>query len=173
MNFDVFGPFPIPRNKAKTLIDDHRLGELSDEVEKRDSGLSVACGCYVFATHAGKGYRPWYVGQTKKKALLKEAFNASNINKINRVLNDKTGAPVIFLIPMLKRLGGGFRKPNDGLVSIDFLENWLIAAALQKNPNLINSQNTKYLKDLHVTGIFNSKPGESTKDSTELKHAIW
>jgi hypothetical protein len=173
MHFDVCGPFRIPRNQAKTLIDCGRLSELSDEVERSCPGLTIACGCYVFVIRAGKGYRPWYVGQTKKKALLKEAFNPSNINKFNVVLNDQAGTPMIFFVPMLTKSGNGFRKPNDRLESINFLEKWLIAEAFRKNPKLINLQNTKYLKDLHVTGIFNAARGEATSASSELGRAIW
>jgi hypothetical protein len=173
MNFDVFGPFRIPRNKAKTLIDDDRLDELSNEVENARTGLSDACGCYVFVIRAAKGYTPWYVGRTKIQTFMIEAFNSANKRKYERVFNDHAGTPMIFFLPIMTAGWNQFRKQNEGLSSVVFLEKWLITEALRKNPGLINLQNTKYLKDLRVRGIFNSQHGESTKDSTELGRAIW
>lgn len=87
MNFDVFGPFEIPRNEALTLIDSERLDELIYRVEIANSELPDACGCYVFAIRAAKGYRPWYVGKTKKNALIKEAFYDDKVNKYNIAIN--------------------------------------------------------------------------------------
>lgn len=104
---------------------------------------------------------------------MREAFTPSNINKYNKVLNNQAGTPMIFFFPMLTKDGNCFRKPHETLNSINFLEKWLIAEAFRKNTRLINMQNTKYLKNLHVTGIFNSQHGEATKSSTELGPAIW
>ena len=174
MNFDVCGPFEIPRNKTKTRIDEERLGELDKAMEEEYPGLSSACGCYVFVMHAGKGYKPWYIGQTKSPSILKEAFNSRNINAYNGVLDKiKSGTPMIFFIPTLTRGGAKYRKPNRQLKSIDFLEKWLIGEAFQKNVNIINIRDTKFLKDLHVKGVFNAKHGESDNSSKELRRAVW
>jgi hypothetical protein len=176
VNFDVFGPFIIPRNKTRTLIDDNRLNELQEKAEKKMKGLSEACGCYVFAIRAAKGYTPWYVGRAKKTAIIKEAFNPTNLKNYHKVLNNKikAGVPVMFLSPMLTESENRFRKPSEGLDAIDFLETWLIGEALRKNGELINVQKTKYLKNLRVRGIFNAKKGEANKiDVMQLRRAIW
>ena len=75
------------------------------------------------------------------------------------------------------RLGGLVQrcpKNKDGeLKAVTFLEEWLIASALQKNPKLVNQQNTHFLKYLHVVGLFNPKVGEAHNCSMELKRAIF
>jgi hypothetical protein len=173
MNFDVCGPFEIPRNPGKTLIDKKLLPDLKAEIEKLNHGLTDACGCYVFAIRAAKGYKPWYVGQTKMQKLFWESFADSKINLYNEVINARNGVPVITFIPTLTKGGAKYRKPNKQIISIDFLEKWLIGEAFQKNQHLLNIQHTKFLKDLHVTGIFNAKQGEAHKPSRELRRIIW
>jgi len=171
MNFDVFGPFAIPRNEAKTRIADDRLDEFRNEVENSCEDLLTACGCYVFVIRAAKGYTTWYVGRTKKQTFKNEPFTPANIRKYESVLEH--GTPMIFLIPIITKSETRFRKQNSALKSVEFLEKWLIAEALKKNSNLLNSQDTKFVRELHVKGVFNAKHGESTKASTELKRAIW
>jgi hypothetical protein len=138
--------------------------------------LVNGCGCYVFALRASKGYTPWYVGQAAKMKLLPEAMNPNNREKYNKIIGDHAGTPVMFLIPKLTT-GGKLAKPTkkkDGeLKAVTFLEEWLIASALQKNPKLMNQQNTHFLKYLHVVGLFNPKVGEAHTCSMELKRAIF
>jgi hypothetical protein len=177
MHFDVFGPFEIPRNESKTLIDYKRLSEIEEEADEVKPGLSQACGCYVFVIRAAKGYTPWYVGQSRRSSILKEAFNDSNQKKFHDVMNRKgnSGTPMIFLLPMLTDGGSKFRKPtrqDGGLAAVAFLEQWLIGQALLKNADLVNVHYTKYLKNMHVTGIFNPKQGKPTNASQELCRAI-
>ena len=77
MNFDVCGPFVIPRSDNKTIIATNKLSFLQASIEEDLTGLTAACGCYVFAMHAGKGYKPWYVGQTKVPNLFPDYALAS------------------------------------------------------------------------------------------------
>jgi hypothetical protein len=98
---------------------------------------------------------------------LDEAFNSSNILKYNHALLDrKKGTPVLFVLPWLTS-GGKYRKPSTVSSSpvLDFLEEWLIGVALQRNKKLINNQKTKFLRSVHVTGVFNPQHGEGTSDS--------
>jgi hypothetical protein len=173
VNFDVFGPFEIPRNEAKTLVDVTRLGEVRKAAEEARSGLSVARGCYVFVIRAGLGFTPWYVGQTNKLTFIKEAFGNHKIIKYNNVLNKTHGVPMVFFIPIITAGGNTFCKQGVGLASIKFLEKWLIAKALEKNSDLLNSSNTKFVRELHVRGIFNATKGEATSPSMELRRALW
>ena len=78
MNFDVAGPFKLHRHGLKRLITKQAIKQLKLELEKWERGLSEACGCYVFAIRAGRGYTPYYVGQACKSSILLEAMNASN-----------------------------------------------------------------------------------------------
>lgn len=173
MIFDVAGPFEIDRQGKKKNITKESINLLRDKLEDWQEGLSHACGCYVFAKRAGKGITPWYIGQACKSPMLWEAMNSDNITKYNHVLDDDKGTPLLFVIPA-KTPGGKLRKrPTNGkLASLSFLERWLIAEAIQKNPNLINTKETSFLRELHVVGIFNAKKGEATASSRELSKTL-
>jgi hypothetical protein len=170
MNFDVYGPYEIKRfTPSKLLTKDTLLA-----IRAQCPDLILTCGCYVFATRAGKGFTPWYVGQANKTSLIAEAFNASNINKLNEAFAHIKGTPVVFFLPLLTK-NGNFAKPSSagkGRKSVDFLEEWLIASALQKNSKLINQQKTKFLRELHVRGLFNARQGEADVHSNKLKKAL-
>ncbi|WP_289022836.1 hypothetical protein [Desulfobacter postgatei] len=173
MNFDVAGPFEIIRYGKKKNITKESLGHLKLEMENWEKGLSDSCGCYIFSKRAGGGITPWYVGQACRLPMFKESLNADNITKYNKVLDEK-GTPLLFVIPA-RTPSGKFRKrpSSKGLLSITFLERWLIATALYKNPDLINNKETWFLKNLHVTGVFNATHGESTSASKDLVMALW
>jgi hypothetical protein len=53
------------------------------------------------------------------------------------------------------------------------LERWLIATAIEKNPDLINNKETRFLRNIHVTGLFNAGKGEATVDSQKLRKALY
>lgn len=146
------------------------------EIQESDPGLLEACGCYVFAVRASKGYTPWYVGQANKTRLVREALNFSNCVKYNNVLAEYSGTPMLFFLPQVTKSGKSYAKPTAkiaGRVAIDFWEKWLIATSLQKNSDLINEKNTAFLRNLHVTGIFNPSKGESNSNSKELGRALY
>jgi hypothetical protein len=115
-----------------------------------------------------------YVGQACKSFLVKEALNASNRGKYNEVLSEKNGRPFLFFVPM-RTPTGRLRRSKTGagrLATIDFLEEWLIATALRKNPNLMNNRKTRFLRSVHVTGVFNAKHGEATKAAQLLRKGL-
>jgi hypothetical protein len=175
MDFDVAGPFELSRHGAKQIITKTSLKELKPELEAWEEGLSDACGCYVFALKAGKGYTPYYVGQACKRSIVDEALNPSNREKYNEVLGESKGTPMLFLIPMLTPTGK-FRKKTQAegkLEAVDFLERYLITTAIEKNENLINNKETRFMRNIHVVGFFNATKGEATKASQLLNLALW
>lgn len=176
MQFSVEGPFDISRHGSKNLIDTKKsLNDLKVELGNYDKDLLTACGCYVFATRAGAGYKPHYVGQALKTVLWKEALNPSNTGKYNKALNGPSGAPVIFLIPLLTK-SGNYKKTSKSVKkneSLNFLETWLIQTALDKNPELLNIKQTRFPRGLYVNGIFNAGKGDTTKASLQLTKALW
>src|SRR5258707_879947 len=104
-------------------------------------------------------------------------MNASNINKYNEVIaKRKNGTPMLFVLPWLTNSGERYRKKTKqsghGSPVLDFLEDWLIGLALQKNSKLINNRQTKFLRRLHVIGVFNSRHGESNSDSRAFMQMI-
>ena len=174
MRFDVAGPFEITRHGKKRNITKESLLKLETDREEWEDGLSESCGCYVFGKRAGGGITPWYVGQACKRPMLKEALNSDNIAKYNRVIDDDKGTPLLFVIPARTPMGKLRKRPQNGdLSSLDFLERWLISVAIEKNVDLINNKETRFLRDLHVVGIFNPKKGEFTAASQELGKALW
>jgi hypothetical protein len=175
VDFEIAGPFDISRYGNKQMITKQSLKELKCDLEEWDEGLSAACGCYVFAIRAGRGYTPYYVGQASKRAIADEALNPSNREKYNIVLGHGRGGPVLFALPMLTPQGR-YRKRRqvDGkLPEMNFLERWLITTAIQKNPEIVNNKETKFLRRIHVSGLLNSKRGESTTASRLLTKALW
>jgi len=171
MLFDVAGPFKVRRYGSKKLITKQSQTDLKLELEKWEPGLSRACGCYVFAIRAGKGYTPYYVGQACKLAIPYEALNPSNREKYNQACSEGKGMPVIFALPM-RTPKGKFRRKGTGERTLDFLERWLIAKALAENPDLINNKETRFLRQIRVVGILNAKQGEATAASARLHKAL-
>jgi hypothetical protein len=171
MNFDVSGPFYLSRHGKKKMITEQSMADLRPQLESEESGLSKACGCYVFAIHAGRGYTPYYVGQACKQSVLREALNPSNREKYNKACSESEGKPVLFLLPM-RSPNGRYRKKGGGGLAIDFLERWLIAAALKKNPNLTNNRETKILRKIKVAGIFNQERGRVPTASQHLAKTL-
>jgi hypothetical protein len=176
MNFDVAGPFKINRyGKKSKIINDQSLEEFKgviDSLKGRHEGLSDAIGCYVFAIRAGKGYTPYYVGQTCRQSLVKQALNPSNIMKFNKVCSSGSGNPFLFFIPMLTK-SDRYAKKTKGNKAIKYLERWLIDVAISKNPGLINKIETHFLKNMYVTGIYNAAQGGSTTASKLLFKTLW
>ena len=88
MNFDVAGPFKLKRYGQKKILTDETVDHLLPRLEEWEEGLSEACGCYLFAVRAGKGFKPYYVGQACKRAISDEALNSTNLMKYNKVLGE-------------------------------------------------------------------------------------
>ena len=177
MKFDVAGPFELTRHGNNKIINRQSQIDLRTLLGTgKHKGLAEACGCYVFAVQTGGGSKPYYVGQACKSSLLREALNPANREKYNTVLGRmKRGTPVLFFLPM-KTPKGKFKKTKKAegkFPSLTFLERWLIATALEKNPRLANNKETKFLRTIHVHGIFNAKKGEATKSSRALDSVLW
>jgi hypothetical protein len=97
-------------------------------------------------------------------------MNHANITKYNVVLASTKGTPIVFLLPWLTN-GEKLRKPSKKQGSspvLNFVEDWLIATALQKNPDLINNKQTRFLIKVHITGAFNAMQGEATNRSSKF-----
>lgn len=172
MNFDVLGPYPLSRHTPKNIVTDQTLKDLKHELDAKKPGLSDACGCYVFAIRAGKGYTPYYVGQACKSSILKESLNPANREKYNKVIAEYRGMPVLFFLPMKTPKGAYRKRPDGSLPTLDFMERWLIAEAIQKNGDLINNKETRFLRNIHIPGLFNARQGDNTAASRELRRAL-
>ena len=170
------GPFKLSRFTKKKLITTDTLQELQEKLSESHPGIADGCGGYVFCLRNPSGIKPWYAGQANRSRLVAEALNPSNREKYNKVISERKGTPMLYLLPLLTNKFGKYARPtasNGGRSSINFLEDWLIASALQVNPNLANSKKTRMLRQLHVTGLFNPTRGEATHSSGSLKSALF
>lgn len=167
MKFQIYGPFPIPRGE-KGLITKGNVKQFWKELAEEwgSDALANAHGAYVFAINSGRA-RPWYVGKAGK-TFKQEVLNAENINKYNGKLDTvKRGTPWLFLLPEVTESGGFSRKANSTHTAA--LELMLIERALQANPNLLNSSNTKLLREIEVYKFINSKRrGPATEEEEEF-----
>ena len=174
MRFDIYGGA-----EARIYTEEHGIipkkpqkhKAFWEDIEERcANGLPDACGCYVFAIKSGGGITPWYVGKAEKSPFKKECFGAHQINCYNDALaRYEIGTPILFFVTLLTT-GGQFANPRkSGDRSIAFLERWLIGQALNKNPNLINIKDTRFLKKLVVYGLLKSPPGKPTAPQKELR----
>ena len=176
MRYEVFGEFAVPRRVArsgkKTLdLNPEALQEFWNNLDNDFSGLSSAKGCYVFAIRAGRGIKPWYVGQTKK-SFKQECFTpVKQLHYLRALDQSKKGTPILLLVA--RSTGKG--KISRGSIpkaEADFLEKMLIGMALGQNSRLLNKKDTKYLREIRVPGLVNSPPGPPSSAARSLKRTL-
>lgn len=155
MNFDFRGPYKIQWSRDDNKdrkIDRNELLELKRELQSQNLGRCR--GCYMFTLKYGDKYIPYYIGQAVQNDLITESFAKKHKLEIyDDVVKEGRGWPYIFYFPKLTPTGkyaGTAKKGSDR--SIDFLEDFLIASALQKNSGLRNVKKTGFWRDMHVAG---------------------
>lgn len=176
MQFEVLGPYNLP---TKSIIKAADVTNMKSAIKSdpKASSLLTACGCYVFGirTSGSSRVQPWYIGKSENQPVLNEATNASHLQLYNEILDEfKKGQPVLYFLPMMTPSGYP-RKPTkgaNGMPSVEFLEDWLIATALKTNPYLWNIKKTKKLRDLYVRGLFNPKKGDLNTEAASLKKCL-
>ena len=167
--YGVFGPLTIPRTR-RGGIDDDKLKDFWKQVgEKFAQGLAKASGCYIFGTRAGKGAMPWYVGKATK-TFLQECFTDRNLRKYDKVLVERKGTPILFLLAR-RTPGGRFRKVLHDQEARR-LENFLIDHCLSANGKLLNRQGTNFVRDTQIPGLLNSPPGPHSKEAKSLRRLL-
>ena len=168
MLYENFGPFEMPVDSRGDFdIGDGEASKLFfRDVDAELPGLSKACGCYVFAMRSARGSTPWYVGKADRTTFGTECFNAHNRLTYFNFTRDRRGTPLLFLIAR-RTPKGRFAKPyTNGTADVDYVESFLIGAALTRNPDLLNVKKTRLFKELKVPGFINAvKPPFSS--STE------
>lgn len=173
MKFKVFGPFDMPRTNG--LVDNSASAKKSfwESVDTTCPGLPDACGVYVFVVKARRGALPWYVGLTTKRNFKNEAFGAHQVNHYNAAVAGKTGVKAQLYFLAKKTPVGRFAKPSSNShKDVEFLETLMFGIALNRNRNLRNAKNTKFLKSICVPGVINSPQGKPDKAERSLKGAL-
>lgn len=183
MQFEFFGPFQIPINRDSGLIirTSAELRLFWDDVvesprQRGAEGLSHACGCYLYGLRAGGGIRIHYVGQANKQSFRKEALHPTKQVLYNEAyMSQDAGSPVLFLIARMTPGARSFSAPTTarkGYREIDFLEDYLMAAALARNPGLLNRQGLAMLRNIQLPGILNHQGGNPGRAATLVKKAL-
>ena len=55
---------------------------------------------------------------------------------------------------------------------IEYLETMLIGMALRRNPDLLNVQQTRWLREMVVPGVINTRRGKPRMAETQLRQAL-
>lgn len=158
-DFIVRGPYEIAAYKGKR-------GRNISAFEGRSffdthEDLASERGCYVFATRAGRGYTPWYVGKATK-SFRQECFTPHKLNKYNECLVDIARCtPVLFFV--VARNARGVTGSNH----IGEVEDFLIQTAISVNPNLLNVKGTRR-EEWSIAGVIRSR-GRSSETAGLFK----
>lgn len=173
MRFEVVGPFFI---KTPRIIKSDHIKDLANSIAEEEAKLLAGPGCYVFGIKASSPrVIPWYVGKAEKQSVFKEATNAAHLQLYNEILDGyERGHPALIFLPQVTATGkpAALAKGEGRKHAVDFVEDWLIAAALKSNPELYNIKKTKMLSELWVRGLFNPTQGDSSAASQALKASL-
>ena len=160
---ETFGPITIPCDidGRKKHISDQNIIEFWNDSSTQE--IMEKQGCYIFALKAGRGYSPWYIGKATKN-FKQEVFALHKIKLYNKLLWDgKKGTPVMFFVMM----PGNLKKISTPV--INNMEKFLIQSAVLKNPNVLNSHNTKNLPKWSIKGVVRGKKGKPSEKSLTFK----
>jgi hypothetical protein len=166
MKFDVFGPFDIACKKKPNIQlphDNATKVQFRQALNTVQADLANASGVFVLYADAGKGYQPWYVGQTTAQGFAKEIYGAP-IHKFGSAVasayspsNKNVKFCALLFAAMTPKKKFKALKPQDSV--IDFVESLMIGMALEKNPAIVNIQHASMLKKLTIPGILGSAHG--------------
>jgi hypothetical protein len=169
MNYEIFGPFELPRAKPRHFT--HKVGEKQEfwnDLDEEYPGLPEACGCYIVSVRN----RVWYVGMAQKQSFRGECFTADKILKIERAMDYGKGNAFLTLIARHTENGHFSKRSVNGYTDIRDLELLLIESALDRNGDLLNSSATKVLREMIVPGFLNSPLGAGKRTSVKAFQQI-
>lgn len=163
MWFDMYGPFELGRVDGKIPSRQpvfwEQVQEASEQYGFESQKLEQAIGCYAFGLRHGDTLKPWYIGMTVAKGgFRREVLQKHKRDHYEGVIKERRGAPIMFLMPLLTPEGSFSRDRTSAKVLIQWVEKMLFGVALQQNLECRNQRDTKYLRNVVVHGIFNSRP---------------
>ncbi|SFQ44470.1 hypothetical protein SAMN05421853_1069 [Roseivivax halotolerans] len=163
MWFDIYGPFDLARIDMKIPSQQpdfwEQVQEASARYDYESQGLERAIGCYAFGLRHGDAMKPWYIGMTVAKGgFRREVLEKHKRDHYDAVIREHRGTPILFLMPLLTPEGYFSRNRKSAKPLIQWVEKMLFGVALRQNPECRNQRDTKYLRNVVVHGIFNSRP---------------
>lgn len=165
MWFDMYGPFELTRTYGQIPSRQpdfwQQVQQASEHYGSKPQDLEQAIGCYAFGLRHGASMKPWYVGMTiAKGGFRREVLQQHKRDHYDEVVKEHRGAPIMFLMPLLTPEGYFCRDRTGNKPLIQWVEKMLFGVALRKNPHCRNQRDTKFLRNVVVHGIFNSRlPG--------------
>ena len=171
-NYDLFGPFNIPRTDNLQRVDKKGLREFWREVETENEsnrGLATARGCYIFGIRAGKGATPWYVGKATK-TFRQECFTSHKLVHYNDVLLNRKGTPVLFLLARMTPTGKFIKTLK--APEANWVERILIHHCLNANSELCNVSGTALSSEVVIPGLLNNPRGQPSEASQNLRKLL-
>lgn len=162
--FEPWGPLIVKAHRSRSgakVIDKSTITAFWTDY----SEFKNERGVYVFGLRAGRGLTPGYVGEATK-SFGQEVFTNDKLAKYGRFLAEyKKGNPILFFAVLPKKRGA----PN--ATHIGDLEDFLIQAALTKNPDLQNVQGTKQA-EWGIRGVLRSGKGNPGAAAKALKSML-
>lgn len=169
MNYEIFGPYEVPRENQLISRDPATRKRFWDEVNDDIEDLPGACGCYLLVVRN----RPWYVGMAEKQSFKKECFQPHKIVQYDSALRKAKGVPHLILLARMTPSGYFASPSKNGYRDIRSLEQLLIGTAIDRNAKLCNIKDTKVLREMRVPGFLNPGRGQARSDAVqEFKKAI-
>jgi hypothetical protein len=177
MKYEVFGPFIIKSTPGGAVVQDEKrkFSEFWTAVDVADEHLRNARGCYVFCTGSNKNIIPWYVGKTNNpKGFFAEVFAVHKLALYNYATDKYDNRQTLSMFLIARLTPGGKLAKSVPRQELDWLEKLLIGSALRRNAEIMNTRDTKYLKNLIVPGLFgNAGKGKAKAHSVQrLKRAF-
>lgn len=160
----MYGPFELDREDRKKIParQPSFWGQVQDASEQygfEPQELEQSIGCYAFGLRFGDTIKPWYIGMTIGKAGFRgEVLQGHKRNHFDEVIREHRGAPIMMLMPLLTPEGYFGHDRTTAKPLIQWVEKMLFGVALRQNLECRNRRDTRYLRNVVVHGIFNSRP---------------
>ena len=163
MWFDMYGPFELTRVEREIPARQPDFWEQvrgsSERYGSKPEDLEQAIGCYAFGLRHGETMKPWYIGMTVSQGgFRREVLQPHKRDHYDEVTTKHNGTPIMFLMPLLTPEGYFSRDRTGTKPLIHWVEKMLFGVALRQNLECRNQRDTKYLRNVVVHGIFNSRP---------------
>ncbi len=175
MIFHSYGPFDVPEGFKRG---EARVDKFWEDVEKEANrwgweNVDRAIGCYLFALRARSGFKPVYVGQTNSQAGFRGEISQPHklAHYAEALSGNRRGA--MFLFPLMTTSGNRFAKPSVRHSRvISWLEDTMMRMAWARNPEIANTRNMKFLREVRVEGVLGKWDGRPSSHAVSARKAL-
>ena len=157
-----FFPCPIKKERNGKVINDLAIREFWE-----NNGYGEEVGCYVFASKAGLGMKPLYVGKTAK-TFRQEIFTSEKIKKYQTAFAKQMKGTFGFFFVVLNSKRG---PVNNSVICK--MEKFLIETASNKNPDgLLNKVHNRKSVSWRIKGVVNATRGQPSCEAQCFKSCM-